>query len=178
MALVLRNNKTGLKTEYDPWNCDAFDVLKGKKYTREMSRMREIRYLGNDRDMKTETYGRICDVQIGALKQTRGIPKLDCVGIRPADMSLLQMFKTACEDGFCAETLTADKQRFVLKGRWYRIFDTNGCIVPTDQNTLRKVLTPGRRIDIEYHMNYIRVVGVGEDGTSGNPIVRKITLLN
>jgi hypothetical protein len=175
MALVVRNSTTGIKTEYSPWEQPAHVILNGKKTIKIMPRMMEIRYLGDDFDTKTEVYGRVCDIRVDALKQTMGIPKLDCSSIRPADMTLLRMFQAACDATPEEDTIT-DVQRFVLKSRWFRMFDSDGTLLKTDTDTLRKHLRGGTRVDIEYHMNYMRVVGTGEEVPCGNPIVRKITI--
>ena len=175
MALVVRNSTTGIKTEYASWEQSAHTILNGKRFTKNMPRMMEIRYLDNGFDMKTEVYGRICDIRVDALKQAMGIPKLDCSDIRPSDMTLLRTFQTICKATPEDDYIT-DVQRFVLKSRWFRVFDADGNILETDANTLRKHLRAGARIDIEYHMNYIRVVGTGEEVPCGNPIVRKITI--
>lgn len=175
MALVVRNSTTGIKTEYAPWEQPAHAILNGKKFMKSMPRMMEFRYLENGSDMKTEVYGRICDIRVDALKQAMGIPKLDCSDIRPADMTLLRTFQSACEATPEDGSIT-DVQRFVLKSRWFRVFDSAGNILETDIDTLRKHLRAGTRIDIEYHMNYIRVVGTGEEVPCGNPIARKITI--
>jgi len=175
MSLVVRNNTSGIKTEYASWEQPAHAILNGKRFTKGMSRMMEIRYLDNGYDMKTEVYGRIYDIRIDALKQISGIPKLDCSEIRPADMTLLRTFQAACEATPEDDSIT-DVQRFVLKSRWFRMFDSSGKMMETDTDTLRKNLRSGTRVDIEYHMNYIRVVGTGEEVPCGNPIVRKITI--
>ena len=174
MALVIRNNTTGTKKEYAPWEQPAYSILKGDNFKKTMPRMMEIRYLEPGADMKTEVYGRVCDIRIDALKQTMGIPKLDCSDIRPADMTLLRTFQKAC-DAVPSGPIT-DVQRFVLKSRWFRLFDASGKIMKTDADTLRETLRAGTRVDIEYHMNYIRVVGTGEEVPCGDPIVRKITI--
>lgn len=175
MALVVRNSTTGIKTEYASWEQPAHAILNGKRFTKSMPRMMEIRYLEHGTDMKTEVYGRMCDIRVDALKQAAGIPKLDCSDIRPADMTLLRTFQTVCEATPEDGSLT-DVQRFVLKSRWFRMFDSSGKMMEIDTDTLRKTLSSGTRIDIEYHMNFIRVVGNGEEVPCGNPIVRKITI--
>lgn len=189
MALVARNNETGLKTEYASWEQSAYQILNGKKVTRPMKRMMNIQYLGNGLGTHYEVYGRIEDIRVESLKQSTSIPKLDCSGILPADATLLQMFQATCGSEPRKERST---QRFVLKPRWYRIFNSEGefCnsegeplfnskgeLLKYDPVSLREVIRPGTRIDIEYHMNYMRVVGMKKEVPCGDPIVRKITIL-
>lgn len=175
MALVIRNNTTGIKTEYASWEQPAYSILHGETHIKNMPRMMEIRYINDDCDMKTEVYGRLCDIRVDALKQTKGIPKLDCSEITPSDMTLLRAFQIACNVKYESKQLT-DVQRFVLKPKWFRMFDSSGEVLQTGTDTIRKYLKSGTRIDVEYHMNYVRVVGTGDEVPCGDPIVRKIII--
>lgn len=171
--MYIRNTKTGVKKEFPAWSEDAFMILQGKTQEKEMLRMKEIRYLSGGASADSEVYAQVSGVTVDALKQTTGIPKLDCSDILPADLTLLRVFQ-----GVVGADNEGDSfaQRFVMKPKWYRILDTNGTVLNCSDIT--EVIKPGMKIDIEYHMNYVRIVGPGgypdKGSPCGDPIVRKI----
>lgn len=182
MSLVVLNNTTRKRLEYASLDHVAYQLLNGKQEVRKMRHMKEIMYMNcsdmdstYDKSHRFEVFGKIENIEVVALKQTKGIPKLDCTGILPADMTLLRTFQSVCGITTSDESIDMGTQRFVMKPKWYRFFIGEKRIEITPES-IRKYLTPGTKIDIEYHMNYVRQIGTSTNRLSGDPLIRKIII--
>ena len=179
MVLTIRNKKTKAKTHLSPIAESAHSLLCGRKTVKYFNRMKGFEYSSNGASSDTEVYASINNILVTSLKQTAGgVPKLDCCDISPIDSTLLRTFQSviAPKD---ASTLPFNNtsQRFVLKNKWYRLFDSDGKELVPSSATLARVLSPDTRINLEYHMSFIRSFKDDSGKPNTDPVVRKITIL-